>query len=239
MPRRVAGECEVVMGGRAAVAGVVFVDGQPAPPGLELALWTRGPGLPGAPDDLEDRLYRGRKPRKTRTEAGGAFEFLGLPDTWQGVLTPPTTHWLVPGGDGAWNPSSVLLAAPDANLRLSMTQLPCVGGRVVWDDSGDPIPSASVAATAIFDGDIMPARSGPPRPDASFPPGLTPAYGSMQAMWCDARHRPSLKHLRLSGGGVPIPGSDGPTQIDLDGPGAAADTIILRIRRGREAHFVV
>ncbi|MDO8348749.1 MAG: carboxypeptidase-like regulatory domain-containing protein [Planctomycetota bacterium] len=237
-PIQWAGEHTLVLGGDAVVGGAILVDGEPAPAGLEVTLLTRGVPLPGsAPPAVVERLREWATLRHTKTGTGGLFAFTGLSSGWRGSLMPPPTHWLTQRDGAVWDPQALGLAAPDAGLVVSMTRLPQVSGRVVWDDDGAPVPAANVAASADFGNDITAARGVSTAPDGSFALGLTPSYGNLQALWADARRRPQVQRLRLFCAGVP--GSAGRVEVDVEGQEAAARPIEIRIRRAPRTHFLV
>jgi len=233
-----AGEHEVVLDDSAIVAGVVLVDGQPAPEGLELTLTTDLPALPAnAPESLLETIDGAATQRITRTRAGGAFAFDGLSPSWRGRLLPPPTHWRTDVESDMFGAAhrSMGLETPRRDVRLELTQLPTATGRVVWDDTGEGIGGAHVTAHAKTKDGAAAWGSSLTGADGTFAIGLTPTTGGRQRAWIDASLRPALDDLRVS---CPdANGSAGPCRIEVD-LAKAKEPIELRVRRAETQYFV-
>lgn len=235
---RLEGEHEVVLDDSALVAGVVLVDGQPAPDGLELELTTESPRLPAnAPERLHEALDGASTRRTTRTRAGGVFAFEGLSPSWRGRLLPPSTHWRTDVESDMFGAAhrSLLLETPRRDVRLLLTHLPTATGRLVWDDTGEGIGGAQVTAHAKTDDGATAAGLCVTGADGTFAVSLTPTTGGRQAAWSEPSKRPRLVSLRVSS--HEPPGSDGPTSVDVDAT-KAPEPVVLRVRRAKEQCFV-
>lgn len=236
------GEHTLVLGGDALVAGTALVDGEPAPDGLQMNLLTQGVEAPeGFPLQLLESLRASTRPFSAATSAGGYFAFSGLPANWRGWLVPPANHWFVPRPGQAWQSDRMEMEASSANLLVWLTQLPCVRGRVVWDDDGSPVAAANVGALAKCEGGLEANGGCKTGPNGSFVVGLVASNINQRALWADVERRPHVLSVKVActedagtvreGGEVEIVGSD-----------LRSRSVELRLRRlvvGDEVHFLV
>ncbi|MCU0867559.1 MAG: hypothetical protein MUC36_27575, partial [Planctomycetes bacterium] len=186
------GEHEVVLATGERVTGVVLVDGEPAPAGLLLGLSSAVQLPDGAPAGMRQR-WSYVPPRLLETDAAGRFEFDGLRPDWRGNLLMPSSHWLLPDETtpDAWEPSRLELARPQQDLVLRTTALPTVRGRVVWDDSGEPVVGGYVSVTAVCADQREPNGTAAIGPGGRFAVGLHPG-GHEYREWLVAAARPPI-----------------------------------------------
>lgn len=223
----------LVLGGQAAVAGTVLVDGAPAPAGTELTLATDAdPALATLPRAIAERVRSTRPRRTTTTDHRGAFVFDGLPERWSGALLPPATHWLTEPFVRGQITNELPLPAPRRDLVLHLTSLAVATGRVVWDDDGTPIAKAPLQFVVAFGGDECTA-TGLAREDGTFAIGLAPAAPDRRARWTDGTRRPAPTRLRVWCAGVP--GSLETAHVEVVLPERAEDHTLppveVRVRR--------
>ena len=93
--------------------------------------------------------------RRACTDADGAFRVDGLRSSWSGVVRIDERHCIVPDSvlghmieDGAGRPQGFRLDAPRRGLRLRVERAPCLRGKLVWSDGGDPVEDAHVRLNA-------------------------------------------------------------------------------------------
>jgi hypothetical protein len=230
----------LVLGGEAAVAGTVLVDGAPAPVGTELTLTTDAdPALATLPRAIAERVRSTRPRRTTTTDHRGAFVFDGLPEHWSGALLPPATHWLTEPFVRGQITNELPLPAPRRDLVLHLTSLAVATGRVVWDDDGTPIAKAPLQFVVAFGGDECTA-TGLAREDGTFAIGLAPAAPDRRARWADGTRRPAPTRIRVWCAGVP--GSLETAHVEVVLPEHAEDHTLppveVRVRRAARTWFV-
>lgn len=192
------GLVQVTLPCRARVAGQLFVDGRATTPGVPLELVASA----AADDDLPAAIAAARRaPVVAFPSADGRFAFAVHAHDWSGRLQlgwrPGAwhTHWLVPRpGQRQQDRDTLLLAAPDPELAVHLTQLPRVEGRVVWADDGAPVAAAEVIVQAAF-ADGTNAVSSVASTDAQgrFALGLRP--GDNGDRWLDPTRRPALAEV--------------------------------------------
>ncbi len=88
--------------------------------------------------------------RFSTTSEDGAFRFTGLDPSWYGSLRLPL-GWVVADSDHTYllAGGTIDLKRPDRALDLIVDKRPIVSGRVVWAESGQPVPRAIYSAEAI------------------------------------------------------------------------------------------
>jgi RNA polymerase sigma-70 factor (ECF subfamily) len=196
------GEHKVVLARGSELSGRVLVDGAPAPAGLRLSLSSGSAKLPeGLPANavkwLERNAWRDRG--ETRTDAGGAFAFTGLQADWEGGVSLPWTHWVVPQPGQRIDPDVprfLPLQGPQRGLVVFATRLQVVAGRVVWADDGSPVPEPDVGVYAEFaDGDNTPISGIAGDADGRFAMGLAPGSSGIHDRWLDPARRPAVARV--------------------------------------------
>ena len=225
---------EIILDGSASIAGVVLVDGQPAPPGVGLALRSAWPPPPVDAPDLVREIEAGRAALlQTTTQSNGAFEFAGLPMDWRGTLLAPPTHWIVeaPGRSNAY---SLDLVAPNPRITLGLTRLPTLHGRVVWKDIGSPVANAPIVAVGRCVDGVSASRSGTTDANGNFQLGLAPSRGGLEKSWLDPKTRPGIVDVQLTCAGVP--GSEGVLSQRFSWAEAQA-SLTLELTRAALFHF--
>ena len=228
------GEHEVLLATGARVTGVVLVDGEPAPAGLLLGLSSPLQLVDGAPQALKKK-WAYVPPRLLETDAAGRFVFDGLRPDWRGGLMMASSHWLLPDETAAkeWRPRYLELERPQQDLVLRTTALPTVRGRVVWDDSGEPVTSGYVGLDAKCSGERHATGSAAIGPGGRFAVGLEPGLHDYRG-WLVAAARPSLQSadvvVQAVPGGVPL----SVTIADA----ALATELELRVQRAPTTFFL-
>ena len=227
----------LVLGGDAAVAGTILVDGQPAVAGLRLALTTDMAPSSIVPQAVADRAQNKDRSKPFETSPGGYFAIRGLSAEWRGGVRAPAGHWFAPSpAEPVWNPLHVALAAPDSALLLHLTRLPTVIGRVVWDDDGSAIASATIVVRGTFAGGVEATGTAETGSDGAFLVGLTPGAVDLWASWGDALSRPALERIHVSCAAVP--GSAGAAEAERVGA-MVDEAVLVRVLRAAKTHFCV
>ena len=244
------GEHVLKLGGGDRVEGTVLVDGSPAPDGIELRLHASFSEVAKTvPAEVLSQIRELAGALATRTSQGGHFAFSGLPSGFRGTLLPPVTHWLIQPTGSAGASDRVMparhsltgrvvglqLQVPLTGLVVSMTRLPSVSGRVVWDDDGAPVASTNVIVHGEFAQSVKASNRCYTAADGSFDVGLEPSVITMQEDWLNPVRRPQFKRVRIIGSEVP--GSLGSVQVDIEFPNTAGP-IELRMKRAPRMWFV-
>jgi RNA polymerase sigma-70 factor (ECF subfamily) len=209
---------EVVLGRGSVVAGNVLVDGAPAPAGLLLRLSILPlPWPPSAPRALLDLLLNEASGVSAATDGAGRFRFAGLPADWSGGLYLPRTHWLLrQEGQVVEGDDRLLLPRPQRDLLVTTTRLPVLQGRVLWSDTGEPVPGVLVHISQgeLADGTKVPGLFAKTDADGRFAVGLPPSRPEHRARWLDPQRRSAVTHASLQSLG---------SSLVLDGDGSALD----------------
>lgn len=244
------GEHSLMLGGADRVDGTVLVDGAPAPDGLEVVLQVSHAEVadripPVVVAQLSERAGR----LVARTSHGGSFAFSGLPRGCRGTLFPPVTHWLIPPrvNDG-WSAQLVPVnhaltgrvvglevRSPVTRLVISMTRLPVISGRVVWDEDGSPVVSATVIVHGEFARSVKASNRCLTAADGSFSVGLEPSVTGTQEEWLNPDRRPQMERVRVL---CPeVRGSVGGVELGVEYPDSSLP-IELRVKRAQRVWFV-
>ena len=240
---RLTGELSVVLGGGSRVSGIVLVDGAPARTGVRLSLHGAVPTTaapPPAPIVEELGVAPWQVLCRTTTDAQGRFAFEGLAADWSGSLGMQHNHLLVPqaGQDTGYDGRRLLLAAPRTDLVVATTLLPTVSGRVVWDDTGEPVPAPEIDCWGEFaDGNTTPLFGVLGDEQGRFAAGFLTGTLNLRDRWSDPARRAALTKAVLH---VSAPGSDGRTAVELDEARLqAGGEVVVRLRRAAITHFLV
>ncbi|MCA8953973.1 MAG: sigma-70 family RNA polymerase sigma factor, partial [Planctomycetes bacterium] len=235
------GSRELALQDGATFSATILVDGAVAPAGLEFALAVPV-AIPAAVPPAVARLAATlERPTRARTDERGRIEFTGIPRDWRDQLRAPQTHWFVPGPDQRVDAGVgfhlLRFAAPQRDLVLHTTRLPCVTGRVVWDDTGEPIAEVFLTATAWLvdhstSGMIAVHADG----EGRFRVGITPESSSRELAWTEPDQRRPIARVEVA---VDAPGGVGPTTIEVGGDVVRAGEIVVRVRRAAVRHYEV
>lgn len=238
------GEQELILGAGARVSGRLLVDGAPPDPPLEISLASNDRPQLSLPDELEDHAadrlnLHGRA--KAETTPDGSFAFGGLSERWSGhLLVPWTTHWFVEEPAGIELPpgdrNMLLLSEPLEGLVLNAIRLPCVRGRVVWADTGEPAERIRFSLNAELSGDLRTASLGSSTDEEGrFVMGIRPSSQAAAESWPPPQE--GIEHVVLS-----FHSPDGTkVERELDGSelGPEGNVGEIRMPRTRMLHLVV
>ncbi len=220
-----------------ACAGVLLVDGQPAPIGTQLRV--RGEGqhvLDSVPTALAAEL-RWRGPATIETGPNGAFVLAGLPADARPTLELPRHLWLLPESGGRMEGYSITTLALDRNDHVvRTTRLPTVEGTVVWDDDGTPVPGANLLAFATFaDGGNTPSIGARADERGRFVVPLIPSNPNRYVLWTRPEQRPDVLRVDL---GANADGSERDVRLTIDRERYARGPVTMRLVRAPQMHFV-
>lgn len=212
----------------------VFVDGVPAPSGLEFGLRTTSWGLPDtAPEAVIEQLQTLVGSRTSRTDAHGDLVFAGLPDGVRGTLVLPSTCWRSEVPDSVLPPRYLELPGAGHHV-LHLVGLPTVRGTVRWED-GVPVASGLAIVSGGFDGGIEATGSAPVGSDGRFELGLAPVQVDQRGRWLDVAQRPRFARGTLR---VLAAGSTGDGEVALSAPSLGTPFEVV-LRRAEVRHVVV
>ena len=181
-----------------AVAGRVLVDASVPRIPVRLTLHTYGlSAFEGIPEAVRDELPQYAKEEvSVETASDGSFRFGGLPADWRGYLRVPRTHWLLIRE--AAEQRVLSLAAPDTELRLHLTRLPTVKGRLLWEHSTKAVTDGGVNLMVNFvDGRQSPLIGGRAREDGYFEVEVFPSNPNDLYAWRDPDKRVAIAQIKI------------------------------------------
>jgi RNA polymerase sigma factor (sigma-70 family) len=215
--------------------GQLFVDGQPAA-GWPLTLHGIDRAVHATiPKDVAVLLESA--PCEVVTNATGRFAFVGLEAHLDGSLSLPQPLWLLPESGGTSSQyRSYHIGEPREDVQVFTTQLPTLSGRVLWDDSGEPVARPLVDAICTFaDGESSPMTGSIGRGDGRFAVGFDCSH-LRYPQWCDPANRPAITDVRFE---VRADGCNGSQRVHL-GPGefVPGTEVPVRLQRAPITHFL-
>jgi len=240
------GTHDILLEPGAILAGVLVEDGHVPRWPIELTLITSAPHLAGLGDSAVRALEQlGAPGAEQRVVTGGAgdFQYAGLTADCKPRIQLPYTHGFSAPPDGgpilSVSEHRASLAAPAEGLRVRVTRLPGIRGRIVWKDTHEPVPGVSLMAWAEFVDDATSSSYGfTGQADGTFAIGLWSSSLSDRARWQTAELRPAIRVLRLrieSGGALLA------REIRFSYEELADDCFVgdVEVERGRAAYFLV
>jgi RNA polymerase sigma factor (sigma-70 family) len=240
---KLVGEERVVLPRGMAVSGVLTIDGAPAPAGLELHLASYG-NADSFP--LPERaaqwllLNSWRYGAIATTDARGAFAFHGLPADWRGGLDLPQSLWVMVADVAAMNtdsPNSLRLEAPREGLVVAATRMETVSGRVVWDDTGEPIAEAGMNCGAVFEnGEVSSMFGHAADRSGRFAVGFFPSHSNSIARWLDPEKRSPIVRCTFA---VIAPGAAQTKLVEVGREQIRSRAeVLIRVPRAAVSHFL-
>lgn len=212
----------------------VFVDGVPAPAGLEFGLRTTSWGLPDtAPEAVTEQLQTLAGWRTSRTDAHGGLVFAGFSEGVRGTLVLPSTCWRSEVPDSVLPPRYVEVEGAGYRV-LHLVGLPTVRGTVHWED-GAPVASGSVIVSGAFEGGFDVVGSAAVGSDGRFELGLAPVQVDQRGRWLDVAQRPRFSQGTLQ---VQATGSTGDAEVTLAAD-ALTTPVDVVLRRAEVRHVLV
>lgn len=202
------GEVELLPTGSSAVEGRLESSAGVALEDLELELVANGSPLITESSDLEAALTSSvgdLRTRKACVDAEGTFRVRNLLEAWSGVLRIDDRHCFVPSVDlGPWTidehgrPFAIGLDEPRTGLRLRVERAPCLEGRLVWSEDGQPVAGAEVRLNVT----CIPQSGCPPVTPMSDSNGafrvvLPPRIGAAPEEWWGGEWRHSVDKVMV------------------------------------------
>jgi hypothetical protein len=176
-------------------------------------------------------------PCEALTNATGRFTFLGLEGHLDGSLHLPQPLWLLPESGGTSSQyRSYHIGQPRDDVQIFTTQLPTLTGRVLWDESNEPVARPLVDAICSFaDGESSPMTGSIGRKDGRFVVGFDCSH-LRYPHWCDPANRPAVTDVRFE---VRVDGCTGSQRVHL-GPGEFLQgrEVLVRLQRSPITHFM-
>mgnify|MGYP003640913940 FL=1 len=231
------GEHELILTDGDSVAGLMLIDGQPAPANLKLKLGRQAIyALPNVPDDVKAEVTAAQ-PKHIVTNSQGGFRLAGLPPGWTGSIELPRHLWLLPESGGTRERHSTFpLEQGRRDHLVHTTQLPTIVGTVVWDDDGTPVTGALVNTSTWFvDGTTSPGIG--TRCDGNrFVIGVKNDQPNDYLAWCQPARRPAVKKFQAR---VTAEGCEGEVEVNIGRTEFERGTMVVRLKRVPIHHFLV